>query len=110
MAEGEEPLGSGDVSIAGVVMPEREATARGVAEAAVGGDNVEVRLGEPLLPLQDPWYCSSSLFPTVGALKVSLPEVPKKWILKGEAPNHETAWVSVASGILDLRFQRKELL
>lgn len=51
MAEGEEPLGSGDVSIAGVVMPEREATARGVAEAVVGGDNVEVRLGEPLLPL-----------------------------------------------------------
>ena len=110
MAEGEEPLGSSDVSIAGVVMPEREATARGVAEAAVGGDNVEVRLGEPLLPLQDPWYCSSSSFLANGALEISPPGVPKKWILKGEAPNHETAWVSVASGILDLRFQRKELL
>ena len=92
MAEEEEPPSSGDVSIAGVVMLEREATARGVAEAAAWGDSVEVRLREPLLPLQDPWYCSSSLFLAVGALKVSLPGVPKKWILKNEAPNHEIAW------------------
>ena len=46
----------------------------------------------------------------VGALEVSPPGVPKKWILKGEAPSHETAWVSIASGILDLWFQWKELL
>ena len=51
MVEGEELLGSGDVSIVGVVMPEREATARGVAEAAAKGENAEVRLREPLLPL-----------------------------------------------------------
>ena len=108
MAEGEEPLGSGDVSTARVVMLEREATARGVAKAAVGGDNVEVRLGEPFLPLHDHWYCSSSLFLAVGALEVSPLEVPKKWISKGEAPSHETAWVLVASSILDLRFQWKE--
>ena len=108
MAEGEESLGSGDVSTTGVVMLEREAMARGVAKAAAGGDNVEVRLGEPLLPLHDHWYCSSSLFPAVGVLEVSPPGVPKKWISKGEAPSHETAWVSTASGILDLRFQWKE--
>ena len=108
MVEGEEPLGSSDVSTTRVVMPKREATARGLAKAAAGGDNVEVRLKEPLLPLQDPWYCSSSLFPAVGALEVSPPEVPKKWILKGEAPSHETAWVLAASSILDLRFQWKE--
>ena len=106
----EELLDPGDVSTAGVVMPKREAMVRGVVEATAGGDNVEVRLGEPLLPLQDPWYCSSSLFPAVGALEVSPPGVPMKWILKGEAPNHETAWVSAASGILNLRFQWKKLL
>ena len=43
MAEGEEPLGSGDVSTAGVAMPEIEATAR--------GDDVEVGPRESLLPL-----------------------------------------------------------
>jgi len=105
MVEGGEPLGSSDVSIVGVAMPEREATARGVVKAVAGGDDVEIRLGEPLLPLQDLWYCSSSLFPIVGALEVNPPGVLKKWILKGEAPSHETAWVSAASGILDLRFQ-----
>ena len=110
MAKGEESLGSGDVSTTGVVMPEREATARGVAEAAAKGENVEVRLREPLLPLQDPWYCSSSLFPTVGAFEVSPPGLPKKWILKGEAPSHKIVWVSATSSILDLRFQWKELL
>ena len=93
MAEGEESLGSSDAS-----------TARCMVEAIAGGDDMEVRLGEPLLPLQDPWYCSSSLFQAVGAHKVSPLGVPKKWILKGEAPNHEIAWVPVASGILDLRF------
>ena len=36
--------------------------------------------------------------------------MPKKWILKGEAPSHETTWVPAAYGIMDLRFQRKELL
>ena len=51
MVEGGEPLGSSDVSIVGVAMPEREATARGVVKTVVGGDDVEIRLGEPLLPL-----------------------------------------------------------
>ena len=102
MAKGEELLGSGDVSIAGVAVLETEAT--------TGGDDVEVGPRESLLPLQDPWYYSSSLFPAVGAPEVSPTGVPKKWILKGEAPNHEIAWVSAASGILDLQFQWKELL
>ena len=110
MAEGEESLGSGDVSTAGVVMPEKEATAKGVAKAAAKDENVEVWLREPLLPLRDLWYCSSSLFPAVGAFEVSLPWLPKKWILKGEAPSHKTVWVSATSSILDLRFQWKELL
>jgi len=104
MVEEEEPVGSSDVSIVGVAVPERKAMAEGVTEAATGGDNVEVRLGELLLPLQDPWYCSSSLFPAVGASEVSPPDMPKKWILKGEAPNHEAAWVLTTAGILDLRF------
>ena len=102
MAEGEKPLGFGDASTVGVAVQESEATVR--------GDDIEVGPGEPLLPLQDPWYCSSSLFPVAGASKVSPPRVPKKWILKGEAHSHEIAWVLAASGILDLRFQRKELL
>ena len=102
MAEGEEPLGSGDVSTAGVAVPGTETTAR--------GDDVEVRLGEPLRPLQDLWFCSSSLFPTVGAPEVNPLEVPKKWILKGEALNHETTWALAASNILDLWFQWKKLL
>ena len=59
MAEREEPLGSSDASIARVVVRESEATAR--------GDDVEVGPRESLLPLQDPWYCSSFLFPAVGA-------------------------------------------
>ena len=79
MAEREELLGSSDASTAG-----------GVAEVVVRGDDVEVRLGEPLLLLQDLWYCSSFLFQAVGAPEVSPPRVPKKWILKGEA-GHETA-------------------
>ena len=71
---------------------------------------MEVGPGEPLLPLPDPWYYSSLLFPTVGAPKVSPPGAPKRWILKGQAPSPETAWVLVATSILDLRFQRKEFL
>ena len=59
MAEREEPLGSSDASIAGVVMRESEAITR--------GDDVEVGPRESLLPLQDLWYCSSFLFPVVGA-------------------------------------------
>nr|POF23166.1 hypothetical protein CFP56_70946 [Quercus suber] len=96
MAEGEEPLGSSGVNTAGVTVPERDATARGVARAVVGSDDVEVGSREPLLPLQNPWYCSSPLFPVVGASEVSPPGMPKKWILKGEAPSSETTWVPAA--------------
>ena len=46
----------------------------------------------------------------VGALEFSPLRVPKRWILKGEAPSPETVWVPAATGILDLRFQRKEFL
>ena len=109
MAKREEQLGSADAGTAGVAVPGSEATARGLADAVVRGTDAEVRLGEPLLPLQDPWYCSTSLFPATGALEVIPPGVPKKWILKSEA-NRETAWVPTASGIIDLRFQWKELL
>ena len=67
-----------------------EAMAGGEAEAITVGISAKARRGEPLLPLQDPWYCSTSLFPIVGALEVSPHGVPRKWILKGEAPSHET--------------------
>ena len=87
-----------------MTVPEKDATVGGVATAAAGSDDVEVGLGEPLLPLQDPWYCSSLLFPAVGALEVSPPGVPKRWILKGEAPNLEIVWVPAATGVLDLQF------
>nr|POE97722.1 hypothetical protein CFP56_71785 [Quercus suber] len=110
MTKGEKSLGSGDASIVRVVVPECEAMARGVVEAIPRGDDVEVRLEEPLLPLQDSWYCSHSLFPAVGTPKVSPPRMPKKWILKGEAPSLKAVWVPAASRILDLQFQRKELL
>ena len=75
-----------------------------MVEAVARGADAKVRLGEPLLLLQDPWYCSTSLFPAVGALEVSPPGVLKKWILKGEAPNHKTTWVPATSGIIDLWF------
>ena len=104
MADGEEPLGSGDVGTAGVAMPGSEAMAGGTSEAVAGDDDAEVRLGEPLLPLQDPWYCLTSLFLAVGAFEVNPPGVPKKRILISVAPSHETTWVPIASGILDLRF------
>nr|POF18129.1 hypothetical protein CFP56_59564 [Quercus suber] len=71
MTEREEPLGFGDVSAAGVAVPESEATIGGAAETVAGGDDVEVRPRESLLPLQDPWYCLSSLFLAIGA-----PELP----------------------------------
>ena len=93
-----------------MIVPERNATVGGVARATAGGDDVEGGIGEPLLPLQDPWYCLALLFPAVGAPEVSPPGVPKKWILKGEALSLETAWVLAAIGILDLCFQQKELL
>ena len=90
MAKREELLGYGEPGTTGVVVPWSKATAGGVAKAVVGGADAEVRLGKPLLPLQDPWNCSTSLFPTFGAFEVSPPGVPKKWILKGEAASHET--------------------
>ena len=104
MVEREEQLGSSDVGIVGVAVPGGEVVVGGVVKAVAMGADVEVRLGKPLLPQKDPLYCSTSLFPTVGALKVSPPDVPKKWILKGEAPSHETAWVPATSSIMDLRF------
>ena len=90
MAKGEEPLGSGDTSTIGVAVLGSEAMVGGVVEAVTGDADAEVRLGEPLLLLQDLWYCSTFLFPAVGATKVSPPNVPKKWILKDEALSHET--------------------
>ena len=104
MAEGEERLGPGGVNTVRVTVPKGDATAGGIARATARGDDVEVETGEPLLLLQDPWYCSSLLFPAIGALKVSPPGAPRKWILKGEAPNPETTWVPVATGILNLCF------
>ena len=49
MAEEEEPLGSGGVNTTGVAVLERDAVVGGVAMVAVGGDDVEVGLGEPLV-------------------------------------------------------------
>ena len=51
MAEGEEPLGSSDVSTTRVTVLEIDATVGGVARVATKGDDVEVGLREPLLPL-----------------------------------------------------------
>ena len=79
MAEGEEPLGPAGVNTARVTVPEKGATTGGVAMAAAGSDDVEVGPRKPLLPLQDPWYCSSLLFPAIGAPEVSPPGVPKRW-------------------------------
>ena len=105
MAEGEEPLGSSDVSTTRVTVLEIDATVGGVARVATKGDDVEVGLGSPCCHCRTlgifHLLCSQQL----GALEVSPLGVPKKWILKGEAPSHETAWVSAASSILDLWFQ-----
>ena len=102
MAEREEQLGSSDVGTTGVAVPGSEVAAGGEAEAIVMGAGAEARRGEPL-------YYSTSLFLAVEAPEVSPPGVPKKRILKGEAPSHETTWVPTTSGIMDLRFQWKEL-
>ena len=83
MAKREGLLGFGGAGTAGVVVPGGEAMVGGEAKVFAVGVGVEARRGEPLLPLH-PWYCSTSLFPTVGALEVSPPGVSKKWILKGE--------------------------
>lgn len=91
MAEREELLGFGGANTTRVAMLEGEVAARGEAEVVAVGASAEARRGEPLLPLQDPWYYSTSLFQTNGAPKVGPPGVPKKWILKGEAPSYEIA-------------------
>ena len=62
-----------------------------------------------LLPLQDPWYCSFPLFPVVSN-DIGASDVPSQWNIRGEAPNPKTTWVPSASGVMDLRLQRKELL
>ena len=62
-----------------------------------------------LLPLQDPWYCSSPLFPVVSN-DIGASDVPSQWNIKGEAPNPKTTWVPSASEVMDLRLQQKELL
>ena len=62
-----------------------------------------------LLPLQDPWYCSSPLFPMVPT-DISASKAPSQRNIRGEAPNPEIAWVPSPPGVMDLRLQRKELL
>ena len=62
-----------------------------------------------LLPLQDPWYCSSPLFPMVPT-NISASNAPSQWNIRGESPNSEISWVSSPPGVMDLRLQRKELL
>ena len=42
-----------------------------------------------LLPLQDPWYCSSPLFPMVPT-DISASDALSHWNIRGEAPNPET--------------------
>ena len=54
MDEREESLGSGDAGTARLAVPGSEVTVGDVAEAVAGDVDAEVRLGEPLLPLQDP--------------------------------------------------------
>ena len=55
-----------------------------------------------LLPLQDPGYCSSPLFPMVPT-DISVSDAPSQCNIWGEGPNTETAWVPLASGVMDLR-------
>lgn len=66
-------------------------------------------VNESLLLLQDPRYFSSPLFSVVPT-DLSPLEAPSQWNIRSEAPNLETAWVPAASGVMDLRLQRKELL
>nr|POE78981.1 hypothetical protein CFP56_74794 [Quercus suber] len=53
-----------------------------------------------LLPLQDPWYCFSPLFPIV-PIDIGASDAPFQWIIRGEAPNLEIAWVPSASRVMD---------
>nr|POF24684.1 hypothetical protein CFP56_56768 [Quercus suber] len=99
MAEGEEPLGSDDVSTAGVTVPESEATDGAMTE--------EVGPGESLLSLQNLWYYSSPLFPEIGASEVSPPGVPKKWILKERAS--DVAAREIATEVLGQEHASKDL-
>ena len=55
-----------------------------------------------LLPLQDPWYCSSPLFPMVPT-DISASDALSHWNIRGEAPNPETTWVPSALRVMDLR-------
>ena len=83
---------------------------RSMAEEKETPTIVNVKVAKKsLLPLQDPWYCSSSLFPMVPT-DISASDVPSQWNIRGEAPNTEIAWVPLAPGVMDLRLQRKELL
>ena len=41
-----------------------------------------------LLPLQDPWYCSSPLFPVVSN-DIGASDVPSQWNIRGEAPQSQ---------------------
>ena len=95
MVERDESLGSGDVGIVGVAVLGSETTIRGEAKAVFVGAGAEAKLREPLLLLRDPWYCSTSLYPAIRAIEVSPLGVPRKWILKGKALSHETAWVQL---------------
>ena len=54
-----------------------------------------------LLPLHDPWYCSSPLFPMVPT-DIGASDAPSQWNIRGGAPNPETTWVLTTSGVMDL--------
>ena len=58
-----------------------------------------------LLPLQDPWYCSSPLFPMVPT-DISASDVPSQWNIRGEASNPKIAWMPSAPGVMDLCLQQ----
>lgn len=110
MARREETSASSGVETARVAMSGGEAVVGSEVEGLAVGVGVEAKRGEPLLPLQDSWYYSTSLFLVVRATKVSPPGTLKKWILKAEAPNHETVWVLATFSVMDLQFQQKEFL
>ena len=83
---------------------------RSMAEEEKTPTAVDVKIAKKsLLPLQDPWYCSSPLFPMVPT-NISASNAPSQWNIRGESPNSEIAWVSSPPGVMDLRLQRKELL
>ncbi|KAK9997907.1 hypothetical protein SO802_017510 [Lithocarpus litseifolius] len=89
MAKREGLLGSSGAGTIGVVVPGGEAVVGGEAKVVAMGVGEEARQSEPLFPLQDPRYCLTSLFPTVGDPKVSPPSVSKKWILKEDEENEK---------------------